>query len=359
MHKLLERQVRKLAPSLGAPEFAAFLSAVDAAYGQADRDREMIERSLELASQELLERNRQLREDIERRKRLEMELAQAEKLRAVGQLASGIAHELNTPIQYVGDNVIFLKRAFQGLSGIIDHGVEAEQTKKTREKLEFLRLNITPSIEAVMEGCQRVVEIVGAMKEFAHPDGSEFSSADINRGLTCTLAVARNTVKYVADVQLDLGALPEVECKIGDLNQVFLNLIVNAAHAVTERYGADGARGRITLSTRCQGDRVIVEVGDDGCGMPEAVQKKIFEPFFTTKEVGRGTGQGLAISRSIVMDKHGGALHFRSALGEGTTFTVEIPVKHSNGRGAESSGADEPSSLAELGEAPPCAVASV
>jgi two-component system, NtrC family, sensor kinase len=332
MHKLLERQVRKLGPVVAPAGFEQFLTAVDAAYQQADRDREMVERSLELASQELLERNRQLRQDIERRKQLEIELSQAEKLRAVGQLASGIAHEMNTPIQYVSDNVIFLKRAFDAFSSIIGDAIEVEPNPKTKRDMTFFRANAPEAIEAAMEGCRRVAEIVGAMKEFAHPDGDGHACADINRALTSTIAMARNEVKYVADVEVDLGELPEVECRIGDLNQVFLNLIVNAGHAILDRHGPDGTRGRIGLSTRCSGDRVIVEVSDDGSGIPEHIQKKIFEPFFTTKEVGRGTGQGLAISRSIVADKHGGALHFRSTPGKGTTFIVEIPVKRRAGR---------------------------
>jgi two-component system, NtrC family, sensor kinase len=326
MHKLLERQVRKLGPVVAPQGFEQFLAAVDAAYVQADRDREMVERSLELASQELLERNRQLRVDIERRKQLEIELSQAEKLRAVGQLASGIAHELNTPIQYVGDNVIFLKRAFEAFAKLIDGALKLETNAKLQKELTFFRDNVPDSIESALEGCSRVGEIVGAMKEFAHPDGEGHACADINRAVACTVAMARNVVRYVAEVELDLGELPDVQCRIGDLNQVFLNLIVNAAHAIEDGRGAEGTRGRIGVSTRRRDDRVIVEVTDDGCGIPEAIQSKLFEPFFTTKEVGRGTGQGLAISRSIVVDKHGGALHFRTTPGKGTTFTVEIPI---------------------------------
>jgi two-component system, NtrC family, sensor kinase len=166
------------------------------------------------------------------------------------------------------------------------------------------------------------------MKIFAHPDDGEFSAADINRALSATLAVARNAIKYVADVQLDLGELPPVECRIGDLNQVFLNLLINAAHAIADRQGPDGSRGHIRLSTRLQGECVVVEVSDDGCGIPPEIQARIFEPFFTTKEVGRGTGQGLAISRSIVADRHGGALYFRTTRGVGTTFVAEVPVRH-------------------------------
>jgi signal transduction histidine kinase len=324
VHKLLERQLRKLGAFSAPPRFDEFVAAVDAAYAQADRDRQMVERSLELASEELLERNRQLREDIERRKQLEIELAQAEKLRAVGQLASGIAHELNTPIQYVSDNLDFLQKAFQALTVFIARGVEGE-SGKARSKLDFMQQNIPGALEAALDGCSRVAEIVQAMKIFAHPDGGVCAPADINQALTSTLAVARNVVRYVADVELDLGELPLVECRIGDINQVFLNLIINAAHAVADRHGPEG-RGKIRLSTSVRDDRVIVAVADDGCGIPEAVQPRIFEPFFTTKEVGKGTGQGLAISRSIVADRHGGSLSFETAPGVGTTFTVVLPV---------------------------------
>jgi two-component system NtrC family sensor kinase len=341
MHKLLERQLRKLGPFAQPPGFEEFAAAVSAAYTQADRNREMVQRSLELASQELLERNRQLREDIERRKQLEVELAQAEKLRAVGQLAAGIAHELNTPIQYVGDNVNFLQKAFQALAKCAEAAVEQEQGR-AREKLEFMVRNVPDAIAAALEGCARVAEIVGAMKIFAHPDGVEFAEADINQGLRSTLAVARNAIKYAADVELDLADLPLAECRIGDLNQVFLNLMINAAHAITDRYGPDGPRGRMHISTRLrEGDRIIVEVSDDGCGIPEAVRGNIFEPFFTTKAVGRGTGQGLAISRSIVVDRHAGALYFRSTPGSGTTFCVEIPV-HACPRACADQLAEEP-----------------
>jgi signal transduction histidine kinase len=327
MHRLLERQLRRLGLQPAGPGWDEFLAAVDAAYSQADRDRALVERSLELASQELLTRNRELRADIERRKQLELELSQAEKLRAEGQLASGIAHELNTPIQYVGDNLAFLQRGFRELAGAIDAVVE-QKVGAARDKLRFVQQNIPGALDAAREGCERVAEIVSAMKVFAHPDGADFSSADINRALTSTLAVARNELKYTADVQLQLGELPPVECHVGELNQVFLNLITNAGHAIIDRYGADGPRGTIGVSSRASGDRVVVEISDNGCGIPAAIQPRIFEPFFTTKEVGRGTGQGLAISRSIVVDRHGGALYFRTKPGEGTTFVVEIPRVH-------------------------------
>ena len=346
MHKLLQRQLRKFLTGPLPAGFEDFVAAVDAAYCQADKDREMVERSLELASQELFERNRQLSEDIERRKQLELELAQAEKLRAVGQLAAGIAHELNTPIQYVSDNVAFLDQAFKRLVDIAYQAASAENDPKRRRELEFMCANIPGAIEAAGEGCQRVADIVDAMKFFAHPHGDGFAAADINRALTCTLGVAQNALKYVADVELDFATLPDVECRVGDINQVFLNLLINAAHAITDKNGVDGPRGRIQISTRLRDDRVIISVRDDGCGIPDSVRARIFEPFFTTKTVGRGTGQGLAISRSIVVGRHEGLLVFQSAAGEGSTFTVELPIKQRE-RTAEESW--EPVSLARTG----------
>lgn len=323
MHKLLERQLRKL--GAGEHAFDEFLAGVDAAYHQADRDRERVERSLELASRELLERNQQLQADLEHRRQLEAELTQAEKLRAVGQLASGIAHELNTPIQYVSDNVAFLRQAFRVLSPVVE---EALRERGEPREVRFVRDNVPDAIEAAREGCARVAEIVSAMKLFAHPDSEEFQLANINRALSCSLAMAQNTVKYAADVELELGELPEVECRIGDLNQVFLNLIINAVHAVVDRYGADGPRGHLRIRSRQSGDKVVVEVADDGCGIPEHAQARVFEPFFTTKQLGRGTGQGLAISHAIVVGKHRGALRFETAAGSGTTFFVELPIRH-------------------------------
>jgi signal transduction histidine kinase len=246
----------------------------------------------------------------------------------VGQLASGIAHELNTPIQYVGDNVAFLQNALATMSALTARARDEAAGPAERRRLEFVAGNIPGALEAALDGCRRVSQIVGAMKEFAHPDGLEFAPADINRGLSCTLAVAQNAVKYAAEVEFDPGELPEVDCCIGELNQVFLNLITNAADAVADKHAGDGRRGRIGICTRARGERVIVQVSDDGCGIPEAIRGRIFEPFFTTKEVGQGTGQGLAICRSIVVAKHGGALTFETTVGGGTTFTLEIPVKH-------------------------------
>jgi signal transduction histidine kinase len=168
------------------------------------------------------------------------------------------------------------------------------------------------------------------MKTFAHPDAGQAAAADLNEALRNTLVVARNEIKYVAEVEAEYGELPQVVCHIGDLNQVFLNLLVNAAQAIEDAFGGDAAegyvKGTISVRTRAEGDSVVVSISDTGCGIPEEFQTRVFDPFFTTKTVGRGSGQGLAIARSIVVDKHGGELTLESEPGKGTTFHIRLPA---------------------------------
>ncbi|MEI7894602.1 MAG: ATP-binding protein, partial [Myxococcales bacterium] len=174
-------------------------------------------------------------------------------------------------------------------------------------------------------------------KDFAHPDQREKSPADLNRALQTTLTIAKNEYKYVADAETDFAELPPVMCHAGDLNQVFLNLIVNAAHAIVELLGRSGARGRITVRTAMEGTYARIDISDTGCGIPEKIWERVFDPFFTTKEVGRGSGQGLAIARSIVVDRHGGTLTFVSQVGHGTTFTIRLPISGAVPRATPSS----------------------
>lgn len=292
---------------------------------------------------ELQGTNDHLQREIDQRERVEMELRLAQKLEAVGRLASGIAHEINTPIQYIGDSVHFLKTAFEDLQALLDRyreGCEAlarqpdqaAMLAAIREAeevadLDYLRENVPPALERTLTGIDHVAGIVRAMKEFAHPDQRNKTLADLNQALLNTLVVARNEYKYVADVETDLGELPPVSCYPSDLNQVFLNLIVNAAHAIAEVVGSAPQRGRITVTTRrLDGDRVEIAVADTGGGIPDTIRDRVYDPFFTTKPIGQGTGQGLAIARSIVVDKHQGALQFDSAPGQGTTFYIRLPV---------------------------------
>ena len=274
--------------------------------------------------------------DVTEQRRVEEELHQANRLEAVGRLAAGIAHEINTPIQYIGDNTTFIKEAFsavgayvaraRGLLGGLSAPALAELDRTAGElDLDYLLDRAPGTLERTLEGVERVATIVRAMKEFAHQDQPEMVPADLNRALLATLEVARNEYKYVAEVRTALGDLPLVTCHPGDLNQVFLNLIVNAAHAVADAGRGPGTGGVIEISTAVDGTEAVITVSDTGTGIPEPIRQKIFEPFFTTKEVGRGSGQGLAIAQSVVA-KHGGQLQFTSEMGKGTTFRVRLPL---------------------------------
>ena len=290
------------------------------------------------------ERARQLQarlnKEMQERERIAIELRLAQKLESVGRLAAGIAHEINTPIQYVGDSVSFLqsaqaeidcllmayRTAFDAVAaGESAAGLEGVEKARKSVDLEFLSTEIPKAFERTLEGVQRVADIVRAMKEFAHPGQIEQSAANLNHAIETTLTVARNEYKYSAQVETHLGGLPEVVCNVGELNQVLLNLVVNAAHAIRES-GKDASTGRIGITTERADDHVVIRVSDNGCGIPEENLDKIFDPFFTTKEVGRGTGQGLAIARSIVVDKHRGHIEVQSECGVGTTFILTLPI---------------------------------
>ena len=291
----------------------------------------------------------QLVAELKERERILSELQLSQKLESVGRLASGIAHEINTPIQYIGDCIHFLKSAFAD-TGQILHGwqrsidalpagpaalalrCETEELS-ARLELDFLRVEIPKAFQRMTDGVERVTNIVRAMKEFAHPDSNEPAMADINHAIASTLTIASHVYKLVAHVHTDFVELPPVTCHIGALNQVFLNLIVNAAHAI-EDAGRGVDTGVISVTTRLAGADVIIRIGDNGCGIPPENLTKLYDPFFTTKEVGRGTGQGLAIARSIVVDKHGGDLSVASTVGSGTEFMLTLPIQGPRGAGA-------------------------
>jgi two-component system NtrC family sensor kinase len=279
--------------------------------------------------------------EMKERARVVIELQLAQKLESVGRLAAGIAHEINTPIQYVGDGVYFLRSAFEDFNHLIDgwrnavdaldddpaHGELRLEVAELAAKhdLEFLRGEIPKAFDRTADGVERVTNIVKAMKEFAHPDANEQSPADLNHAIDTTLLVATNEYRYSAKIHTEFAELPDVVCNIGELNQVFLNLIVNAAHAIHDA-GKDVNTGEIKISTALAGDSVVIRISDNGCGVPPENLSRLYDPFFTTKEVGRGTGQGLAICHSIIVDKHGGTISASSNVGTGTEFTLRLPI---------------------------------
>jgi len=262
--------------------------------------------------------------EISEIKQLQSQLAQAQKLQSVGQLAAGVAHEINTPIQYIGDNGKFLEDAFRDL---IRFSEQDRRTGLEDGTLDYLRGEVPKATSQLLEGVDQVARIVRAMKEFSHPGPVERSAADINRAIENTILISKNEWKYVADVTTDLDPhLPPVPCVVGEFNQVILNLIVNAAHAIADVVGDSGGRGRIHISTRQKDGMLEVRVADTGPGIPEAIQSKVFDPFFTTKPVGKGTGQGLAIAHAVIVQKHQGRLTFESDPRRGTTFVVQLPL---------------------------------
>jgi PAS domain S-box-containing protein len=282
--------------------------------------------------------------DITERRLLEKQLAQAQKLRSIGQLAAGIAHEINTPTQYVGDNVRFLQDAFADVRRVLARadalldaadGIETlaapvRRLRKARRAadLEYLLTEIPEAIRHTLEGVDRIARIVRAMKDFAHPGRDEKTSADLNHLIETTITVARNEWKYVADMITDLDrTLPPMVCHPAEIGQVVLNLVINAAHAIEDaaKQGRSG-KGTITVTSRRRQDWAEIEVGDTGIGIPESIRHRIFDPFFTTKEIGRGTGQGLAICYPVIVEKHGGRVSFESEEGCGTRFTIALPI---------------------------------
>lgn len=279
-------------------------------------------------------------QDVTERKKLERELANAQKLESIGQLAAGIAHEINTPTQFIGDNIRFLQESVGEMLGVIDRllklGTAQDAPMISAKELEalfaavdmtYLREEVPKAIVQSLDGVERISRIVGAMKEFSHP-ATEKAPHDLNRAILSTITVATNEWKYVADVVTDLEAdLPFVPVMPGAFNQVVLNILVNAAHAIGAANDATaGTKGVITVSTRKHLDWVEIRIKDSGCGMPQEVRDRIFDPFFTTKGVGKGTGQGLAIAHDVIVKKHNGTIAVETAPGLGTTFVLRLPL---------------------------------
>ena len=288
--------------------------------------------------------------DVTETRRLEREIAQGQKLESVGRIAAGVAHEINTSTQFISDSVRFVRHALRDLplaladyralaAGVLsgrDVSAAARKASETDEAadVDYFLKNAPDALDRALEGIGRVGSIVKSMTDFAHPDGDVLADVDVNRAVRVTLNMARNEYKTVAELETEFGDIPPVRCHAGDVNQVVLNLLLNAAHAIGDAVRDTDKRGRITVRTRAMGDFVEISIGDTGAGIPESVRGRIFEPFVTTKEVGRGTGQGLALSRGIVVEKLKGSLHFETETGRGTTFFVRLPVSETQKQAA-------------------------
>ncbi|MGD1082861.1 MAG: PAS domain S-box protein, partial [Candidatus Sulfotelmatobacter sp.] len=274
---------------------------------------------------------------------------QNEKLSAIGQLAAGIAHEINTPVQYVSDNLAFLSDTWNHLDPAMDScltqlhasvGCDSRPSEPVTpggapEDWDWLRQEVPKAISQSLEGVRRISKIVSAMRRFSHTGGGERQEVDLNEALDATLTIAQNQIKHIADVQTDYQPnLPPLECYADEMNQVFLNLIVNATHAIREASKKQAReRGKLTIRTRQMDNDVQIEIQDNGTGMPLPVCARVFDPFFTTKQAGEGTGQGLTICHDIVVQKHHGKIWFDTKLNRGTTFFVRIPIQFDSDTG--------------------------
>jgi len=266
--------------------------------------------------------------DITERKAAEERMASSDRLESIGRLAAGVAHEINTPIQYLNDSISFMREGVQDLLAHIDK-LHAAMPQKPEgdDDVEYLREELPPAMTRVAEGLARIAEIVRSMKNFSHHDQHEKSAVDLNNAIASTLVIARSEYKECADLETEYGELPPVVCHGGQINQVVLNLVVNSAHAISDLVRKQGGRGKIKVSTTTEGDNVVISITDTGGGIPEGIRARIFDPFFTTKEVGRGTGQGLSIARNVIVKGHSGELDFVTEIGKGTTFYVRLPYK--------------------------------
>jgi two-component system NtrC family sensor kinase len=286
---------------------------------------------------ELIEQNKALKKLNEQLISTQEQLERADKMASIGQLAAGVAHEINNPIGYIFSNIGALERYLDDLFEMLDfyesveHHISSDEVKKSLSKLKekteikYLKEDIPDLILQSKDCIDRVRKIVQDLKDFSHIDNNmEWQWADIHGGIESTLNVINSEVKYKADVIKKFGDIPNVECFPSQINQVIMNLVVNSSHAMS-----DDKRGTITISTNQVNERIKIEVSDDGSGIPEDVLKRIFEPFYTTKPVGKGTGLGLSLSYGII-EKHHGEIHVESTVGKGTTFTIFLPIKQTH-----------------------------
>jgi PAS domain S-box-containing protein len=283
-------------------------------------------------------------QEITELRHAQLQATAAQRMAAVGTLAAGIAHEINTPIQFVGDSLQFLRDGLQDILTVVDRlqsvfrlvtqvsppeelrdALAAVVQAEAGADLPYLRGSVPEAFDRCVDGLERVSRIIKSIGEFAHPAHPEMAPVDLNRAIVNTLTIARNEYVHLAELETDLATLSPVVCHIDQINQVVLNLVVNAAHAIGDVVKSSGTKGHLGVRTRMEGEDVIISVSDTGTGIAEDVREHIFEPFFTTKEVGMGTGQGLALAWSLVTEKHGGTLSYETVVGHGTTFFVRLP----------------------------------
>lgn len=256
-------------------------------------------------------------------KEAQAQLIQSEKMVSIGQLTAGIAHEINNPIGFVKSNFNTIKTYVNDLIKILDDNKQdIRNWSELEDDYSFLIEDFNDIFDETQDGMERVIQIVKDLKDFAHPEETEWQFADIEKGIDSTLNIVNNEIKYKAKVVKEYGHIPELQCMPSQLNQVFMNILVNAAHAIPEQ-------GTITIRTGVEEPYAWIEIEDNGSGIPEALRERIFEPFFTTKELGKGTGLGLAISYKIIK-KHHGSIKVHSEAGKGTRFKIMLPLNRTH-----------------------------
>jgi two-component system NtrC family sensor kinase len=338
LHRLLKRQVENhLGDGALTTEMKSFILAVNQAYVNQDKDRSLLERSIDISS-------REYNENMVKIRMLQSQLIQQEKMAGIGQLSAGIAHEINNPLGYTQSNLDTLRKYLSKIKSFLDalndieKTIRIEPTTETKLLLETIRAEqkknkinmITADLEDIIAesitGLTRIEKIVKSLLGFARTAASEFEDYDLNKGIIDTLAVANNEIKYVAEVTEDLGELPYIKAAGGSINQVLLNLIVNAVHAIKE----SSNKGLLMIKTFEKNGSVYCSIKDNGMGIPKENLDAIFTPFFTTKPVGKGTGLGLSIAYDIIVNKHAGEINIETEEGRGTTFTIRLPIQHEN-----------------------------
>jgi signal transduction histidine kinase len=275
---------------------------------------------------------------------LERQLSQARRLELIGQLAAGVIHEINTPVQFIGDNGKFLEESFRDLFTVLQCSEKIASSQNDEElsariaelgpalknvDIDYLCEEIPQAIRQLLTGVNTIARIVGSMKEISHPGQEIKTMARISRMIESAVLVSRSEWKYCAEVKTDFEPELMVPCLAGEFTQVIVNLTVNAAHAISDVVQETGEKGTITISARRIGSFAEIRIQDTGTGIPEAVRQHVFDPFFTTKDVGKGTGQGLALAHSVIVQKHGGKVAFETEMGVGTTFIIQVPLESS------------------------------